>query len=63
MAKKKVSRIPEWQAESDFNTLTQAEEIRANKARTQRAVAAGKKLVKNQEKAIAASRKVIKGKK
>ncbi len=47
-----------WQAENDFRTLADAEEIRGNKARTSRAKSAGRKIVQEATKALRAKEKV-----
>ena len=43
----------DWQAESDFNTLQRAEEVKGDKDRHSRAIAHGKRVVTATRKVIA----------
>ena len=48
----------EWEAESDFNTLARAEEIKADSRRVSRAKKAGSKIVAQERKALVAKTRV-----
>lgn len=50
-----------WRAEEDFRTLTNAEEVLADKRRLSRAKRAGRTLVSKEKKALARKEKVAGG--
>ena len=64
MATKKMSKQElEWQADSDAETMARYEEIMADKARRNAAIAAAKEKADNLDKRVAAMKKVSKTKK
>lgn len=59
MAHVKAER--EWQAEDDFRSLTSAEEVRRDRKRLTRAKSAGRRIVRDAEKALALKRDLTGG--
>lgn len=47
-----------WEAESDFRTLANAEEIKGNPTKLRKAKTAGKRLVKEEQKALQVKQRV-----
>ena len=48
----------EWQAEEDFRTLANAEEVKADRARLAKAKRAGKDIIKKEERALKSKKRV-----
>jgi hypothetical protein len=48
----------DWEAEEDFRTLARAEEIRSSRGRLSKAKTAGRRIVKEEQKALRNKQKV-----
>lgn len=60
MVERLTAQDKKWRAESDANTLINAEAIKADASRKRAAIAAAKQIIKDKEKEVKAVRKIIK---